>query len=141
MPGPAPTVDVLIEMQTDGRPGLVFIERKHEPLGWAIPGGFIDEGETAAAAAVREAKEETELDVELIELFHVYSDPGRDPRLHTMSVVFIGKASGTPRGADDAARAAVYPVDDLPELVFDHGTILADYLRYRETGQRPPVER
>ena len=141
MKGPAPTVDVLIEMTTDGKPGLVFIERKHEPLGWAIPGGFIDEGETAAAAAVREAKEETELDVELVELFHVYSDPSRDPRRHTMSVVFIGKATGTPQGADDAAEAAIYPIDQLPELVFDHGTIVADYLHYRKTGERPPTER
>jgi 8-oxo-dGTP diphosphatase len=141
MAGPAPTVDVLIEMETDGKPALVFIERRHEPLGWAIPGGFVDEGETVAAAARREALEETELEVELSELFHVYSDPSRDPRRHTMSVVFIGTATGTPRGADDAARAAIFPIDELPDLVFDHGTIVTDYLRYRDTGARPPVER
>lgn len=135
--GPSPTVDVIIEQ--DG--GVVLIERKHEPLGWAIPGGFVDEGESVAAAARREAMEETGLQVELTELFHVYSDPRRDPRRHTLSVVFLGTAGGVPRGGDDAAVARVFPADALPHLVFDHATIMADYLRYRATGQRPPVER
>src|SRR4029077_7535622 len=123
---PVATVDVLIELA--GAPGrLVFVERKHEPLGLALPGGFVDSGEWVADAAVREAKEETGLDVELVELFHVYSDPARDARLHTISTVFIGRASGTPRGGDDAARCFVAAPDALPgPLVFDHARIVAD---------------
>ncbi len=138
---PTPTVDVLIEL--DGRPGtVVMIERRNEPQGWAIPGGFVDYGETLAAAAVREAKEETGLDVELTELFHCYSEPSRDPRGHTVSTVFLARAAGTPTGADDAAVAAVYALDALPAgIVFDHGTILTDYAAYRATGQRPPPQR
>ena len=109
---PKPTVDILIEL--DGQPGtLVFIERAHEPQGLALPGGFVDEGEWVADAAVREAKEETGLDVELVELFHVYSNPSRDPRQHTVSTVFIGRATGTPIGGDDAARAIVCAPDAL----------------------------
>jgi 8-oxo-dGTP diphosphatase len=138
---PKPTVDVLIEL--DGRPGtLVLIERANEPHGWALPGGFVDEGEWLADAAVREAKEETGLDVELVELFHVYSDPARDTRQHTISTVFIARAAGEPVGGDDAASARVTPVDALPgPLVFDHGTIVADYVRYRASGVRPPPRR
>jgi 8-oxo-dGTP diphosphatase len=138
---PAPTVDVLIELE--GRPGeLVFIERANEPLGFALPGGFVDEGEWVADAAVREAKEETGLDVELIELFHVYSDPARDQRRHTISIVFIGRARGTPAGGDDAARAIVCRPEALPQpLVFDHARIVADYVAYRERGVRPPPRR
>ena len=138
---PIPTVDVLIEL--DGRPGtLVFIERKHTPLGWALPGGFVDEGEWIADAAVREAKEETGLDVELIELFHVYSNPRRDDRKHTVSTVFIARATGEPVGSDDAADARVARPDGLPgPLVFDHGLIVSDYLAYRATGKRPPPRR
>jgi 8-oxo-dGTP diphosphatase len=138
---PAPTVDILIEL--DGQPGtLVFIERAHEPVGWALPGGFVDYGESLAAAAVREAKEETGLDVELIELFHSYSDPARDARRHTISAVFIARAAGLPAGGDDAARAQVAPADAPPgTLVFDHATIVADYLAYRRTGRRPPPDR
>jgi len=137
---PKPTVDVLIEL--DGRPGtLVFIRRAHEPIGWALPGGFVDEGEWVADAAVREAKEETGLDVELIELFHVYSDPRRDPRQHTVSTVFIARAAGEPVGSDDASEAKVCTLDALPPLVFDHPTIVADYAAYRATGARPPARR
>jgi 8-oxo-dGTP diphosphatase len=138
---PAPTVDILIELVD--RPGeLVFIERAHEPIGLALPGGFIDEGEWAADAAVREAKEETGLDVELLELFHVYSNPARDARRHTMSTVFIGRATGTPVGGDDAAKAITCRPDALPQpLVFDHPTIIADYLHYKHTGTRPPPRR
>lgn len=131
---PTPTVDVIIEVEA----GIVLIRRKNPPLGWAIPGGFVDEGETVEHAAVREAMEETGLSVELTALLHVYSDPARDPRLHTLSTVFVGRADGQPAGADDAAEARVFPVDDLPEpLAFDHGKILADYARFRQTGQRP----
>jgi 8-oxo-dGTP diphosphatase len=138
---PAPTVDVLIELE--GHPGaLVFIERAHEPKGLALPGGFVDEGEWVADAAVREVKEETGLDVELVELFHVYSDPARDRRRHTVSIVFIGRARGTPVGGDDAARAVVCRPDALPQpLVFDHPRIVSDYLAYRERGVRPPPRR
>jgi len=138
---PKPTVDVLIEL--DGRPGeLVFIERANEPQGFALPGGFVDEGEWVADAAVREVKEETGLDVELVELFHVYSDPARDRRQHTVSTVFIGRARGTPVGGDDAARAVVCRPDALGQpLVFDHARIVADYVEYRRSGTRPPPRR
>jgi 8-oxo-dGTP diphosphatase len=138
---PTPTVDMLIEL--DGKPGtLVFIERKNEPRGFALPGGFVDEGEWVADAAVREAKEETGLDVEVIELFHVYSDPARDPRKHTVSTVFIGRASGEPTGGDDAARCVVCTPDELPgKLVFDHGLIVSDYVVYKRSGKRPPPKR
>jgi 8-oxo-dGTP diphosphatase len=138
---PTPTVDVLIELE--GRPGeLVFIERAHEPHGLALPGGFVDQGEWLADAAVREAKEETSLDVELVELFHVYSDPSRDTRQHTVSTVFIGRARGLPVGGDDAARALVARPDALPgPLVFDHATIVADYVAYKTRGVRPPPRR
>jgi 8-oxo-dGTP diphosphatase len=138
---PAPTVDVLIEL-VDHPGELVFIERASEPIGLALPGGFIDEGESAPDAAIREMKEETGLDVELIELFHVYSDPARDKRRHTMSVVYIGRATGTPVGGDDAARAIACRPDNIPQpLVFDHAIIVADYLAYKQRGVRPPVRR
>jgi 8-oxo-dGTP diphosphatase len=138
---PTPTVDVLIEL--DDRPGtIVLIARKNEPHGWAIPGGFVDEGEWLADAAVREAKEETGLDVELTELFHAYSDPARDPRSHTVSTVFLGRAAGAPTGGDDAEDARVFALTELPSpIVFDHGRILADYAAYRATGKRPPPRR
>jgi 8-oxo-dGTP diphosphatase len=138
---PAPTVDILIELE-DRTGELVFIERAHAPLGLALPGGFVDEGEGVADAAVREAKEETGLDVELVELFHVYSDPARDRRRHTVSIVFIGRARGTPVGGDDAARAVVCRPDALPQpLVFDHPRIVDDYVEYRTRGVRPPLRR
>ena len=138
---PKPTVDMLIEL-ADAPGALVFIERANAPHGFALPGGFVDEGEWVADAAVREAKEETGLDVELVELFHVYSDPSRDKRMHTVSTVFIGRASGKPVGGDDAKRAVVSAPDALPgPLVFDHATIVADYVAYKKTGKRPPPRR
>lgn len=137
---PIPTVDAIIEIGAGG--GIVLIERANEPHGWALPGGFVDYGETVAAAAVREAREETGLDVDLVELFHVYSDPDRDQRQHTMSTVFIARASAAPVAADDAADARVFALDALPSpLCFDHARILADYRRYRDSGQRPPPTR
>ena len=138
---PTPTVDILIEL--DGKPGqLVFIERKNDPVGFALPGGFVDEGEWVADAAAREAKEETTLDIEVVELFHVYSDPARDKRKHTMSTVFIARATGTPRGGDDASRCLVCAPEDLPApLVFDHALIVSDYQTYKRTGKRPPPRR
>jgi 8-oxo-dGTP diphosphatase len=137
---PVPTVDIIIEPLGD--PGkVVLIRRRNPPLGWALPGGFVDRGETLAAAARREAREETGLEVELGELFHCYSDPRRDPRQHTVSTVFLARAAGAPVAADDAAGAGVFPLDELPELVFDHRTILDDYRAYRASGRRPPPER
>jgi 8-oxo-dGTP diphosphatase len=124
---PYPTVDIIIELPGDS---IVLIQRKNPPAGWAIPGGFIDYGESAEAAAVREAREETGLDVELIRQFHVYSEPGRDPRFHTLSVVFIAKADGTPKGGDDARTALAFAKDRIPaELCFDHARIIDDYLK------------
>ena len=138
---PKPTVDLIIEL-ADAPGRIVFIVRRNEPRGLALPGGFVDEGEWVADAAVREAKEETGLDVELTELFLVDSDPRRDPRLHTVSVVFLARASGQPVGGDDADRCVVCPPDAPPQpLVFDHATIIADYLAYRRHGVRPPPRR
>src|SRR6218665_650524 len=131
---PVPTVDCIIELAGER---VVLIRRRNPPLGWALPGGFVDEGERLDVAVVREVKEETGLDVELVEQFFTYSDPARDPRRHPLSTVFIGRAHGEPRGADDAAEARAFPVEALPtELCFDHGTILPDYLTYKRTGQR-----
>jgi 8-oxo-dGTP diphosphatase len=124
---PVPTVDIII--QVDGDPGrIVLIERKNEPHGWALPGGFVDYGESLESAAVREALEETSLEVSLVRQFHTYSAPGRDPRLHTITTVFIATAAGLPRGADDAKSAIVCGVKDLPcDMAFDHGQIIRDY--------------
>jgi 8-oxo-dGTP diphosphatase len=134
---PFPTVDIIIEIA--GR-GIVLIERKNPPHGWAIPGGFVDYGESLDRAAVREAKEETSLDVKLIEQFHTYSDPRRDPRHHTISTVYIATAEGTPRADDDAKTAEIFREDDLPPaIVFDHPQILRDYFHYKKTGQRPKI--
>ncbi len=120
---PFPTVDIIIEI--DGK--IVLIKRKNPPLGWALPGGFVDYGESYETAALREAKEETGLDVNNLRQFHTYSDPGRDPRHHTASTVFIAQAQGVPRGLDDALEAKLFGRDELPHLVFDHKKILADY--------------
>jgi len=125
---PFPTVDIIIEVEG----GIVLIKRKNPPYGWAIPGGFVDYGETVEAAAVREAREETGLDIDLTGLLGVYSDPSRDPRHHTISTVFIAAASGRPVADDDAADAGVFTKDDLPEeIAFDHRGILKDYFSSR----------
>jgi 8-oxo-dGTP diphosphatase len=132
---PLLTVDIIIEMEEGG---VVLIKRKNPPHGWALPGGFVDYGESLETAAVREAKEETSLDVRLIEQFYTYSDPGRDPRHHTVSTVFIAKGEGLPRGADDAEAAQIFFENQLPDpIVFDHPKILSDYFRFRTTGERP----
>ncbi len=137
---PLLTVDIIIEL-TDGehRP-VVLIERKNPPYGWALPGGFVDVGETLEQAAVREAKEETDLVVRLKCLLGCYSDPQRDSRGHTVSAVYIAAAKGEPRAQDDAKNLALYPPDALPEsLAFDHALILQDYRRYLQTGVVAPL--
>lgn len=127
---PLPTVDIIIEIKG----GIVLIKRRNPPHGWALPGGFVDYGETLEEAAVREAREETGLEVKLIRQFHAYSDPGRDPRQHTLSVVFVASAEGLPRADDDAAEAKIFQANNLPELAFDHGKILGDYLTSPASG-------
>ena len=125
---PVPTVDIIIEYAA----GIVLIERKNPPEGWALPGGFVDYGETLEDAAVREAKEETGLDVGLVRQFHSYSDPQRDPRQHTISTVFLAKAEGEYAAGDDAAAIGVFSGLDLPDnLAFDHRQILEDYITGR----------
>ena len=124
------TVDVIIEFESEtGDAGIVMIERKNPPHGWALPGGFVDYGESLEAAAVREAREETSLDVELTRQFHAYSDPGRDERQHNVTVVFIARPlGGVLKARDDARRAGVFAENSLPpEIAFDHADILNDY--------------
>lgn len=129
---PLPTVDIIIELKDRG---IVLIERKNPPKGWALPGGFVDYGESLEVAAVREAREETSLNIELTEQFHTYSDPSRDPRHHTITTVYIASATGTPKAADDARGVGVFQETDLPEpFAFDHGKILRDYFRYKRSG-------
>ena len=135
---PTPTVDIIIIRGHS----LVLVKRKNPPHGWAIPGGFVDEGESVEHAAIREAKEETGLDVKLDALFYVYSDPNRDPRQHTMSVVFVAHADGEPLGSDDAERAAYFDFDNLPSpIAFDHQTIISDYLEHIKSGKQPELAR
>ena len=122
---PFPTVDIIIEME---KGGIVLIKRKNPPFGWAIPGGFVDYGESLEFAAVREAEEETSLKVKRLYQLGAYSDPSRDPRHHTISVVFVASATGKPVAADDAIDVGVFDRDSLPEdLAFDHAKILQDY--------------
>jgi len=121
---PFPTVDIIIELDND----IVLIRRKNPPYGWALPGGFVDYGESLEAAAIREAKEETSLDVELVSQLGAYSDPDRDPRQHNISFVFVARAKGKPRASDDALDMGIFDAESLPkELAFDHGRILKDY--------------
>jgi 8-oxo-dGTP diphosphatase len=131
---PSPTVDVVVLLPGDR---VVLVRRKFPPPGWALPGGFVDQGETLEAAATREAREETGLDVRLEDLLYVYSDPRRDPRRHTVSAVFLGRASGEPVGADDAEEARAFAWDALPApLAFDHAEILRDARTFLLTGAR-----
>ncbi len=129
---PVPTVDIIIEVRAPER-GIVLIERKNPPFGWALPGGFVDYGETLEQAAVREAREETSLDIELVRQFHAYSDPNRDPRGHTITMVFIATAEGTPRAHDDARAVAVLRPEEVRVLLaFDHRRILDDYIAWKK---------
>lgn len=132
---PLLTVDIIVEL-ADG--SIVLIERKNPPSGWALPGGFVDYGEAIEHAAMREAKEEISLDVNLTEQFYTYSDPSRDPRHHTVSTVFIATAEGVPEAADDAKTVRRFHENNLPApLAFDHARILRDYFRFKKTGARP----
>ena len=122
---PFPTVDIIITFTNNK---IVLIKRKNSPYGWALPGGFVDYGESLEDTAIREAKEETSLDVELIKQMHTYSDPARDPRQHNITTVYIARAKGTPKACDDAKEIGIFYKDNLPEpIVFDHNKIINDY--------------
>ena len=128
---PIPTVDIIIEMESKG---IILIKRKNPPFGWAIPGGFVDYGESLEEAALREAKEETDLDVERLRQFHTYSDPKRDPRHHSISTVYVGQGRGKPRAKDDAIEIGIFTESSLPgEIAFDHRLILSDYFKNQPT--------
>ncbi len=136
---PLLTVDIVIEMtDRSGRP-IVLIERRYPPHGWALPGGFVDVGERLERAAVREAREETGLDVRLVSLLGCYSDPQRDARGHTVSAVYVATASGDASAQDDARGLALFDPGHCPPLVFDHAQILEDYRHWRATGQPAPL--
>jgi 8-oxo-dGTP diphosphatase len=135
---PLLSVDIIIRPQEPT--GIVLIERRNPPHGWALPGGFVDLGETLEQAALREAREETCLQVRLLALLGCYSDPGRDPRGHTVSVVYVADASGRPQAADDAKSICIAdPADRDLALAFDHHLILVDYLHYLNTGEPAPL--
>lgn len=137
---PLLAADAIIELKDKpGRP-IVLIERKNPPYGWAIPGGFVDVGERLEVAAIREAKEEVTLDVQLKALLGMYSDPARDNRGHTVTAVYVAEAEGEPKAADDAKNLAIFEMDNLPdELAFDHAQVLEDYRKFRESGQVSPL--
>jgi len=135
---PTPTVDIIIRLVDRPHQPIVLIERRNPPYGWAIPGGFVDYGESLEDAARREAKEETGLDILLINLFHAYSDPKRDSRQHTISVVFLAEAVGKMTASDDAQNINAFYLWELPTpLCFDHAQILEDYRRYCLYGVKP----
>lgn len=125
---PVPTVDIIISYGG----GVILVKRKNPPEGWAFPGGFVDYGETLEDAAVREAREETGLEIRLIRQFHSYSDPRRDPGQHTITTVFIAEAAGEAKAGDDAGGLGVFNANSLPEnIAFDHKQILNDYFTGR----------
>ena len=129
---PFPTVDIIIEISG----GIVLIERRNPPFGWALPGGFVDYGESLEDAAIREAREETSLAVSNLRLVGCYSDPSRDERMHTISTVFAAEGQGRAEASDDAANLAVFTLDSLPQpLCFDHAKILADYAHQKALGR------
>lgn len=131
---PVPTVDIVIEIKReDGKQGIVLIKRKNPPFGWALPGGFVDYGESLEEAARREAKEETSLDIKLKGQLHTYSDPNRDPRQHTISTVYAASAQGEPKARDDAQGIGIFTKEEINfPLAFDHQKILADYFEHKE---------
>lgn len=129
---PIPTVDIIIEIES----GIVLIERRNEPKGWALPGGFVDYGETLEDAAIREAYEETSIRITGLQLLGCYSDPARDTRQHTISTVFVAQGTGLPKAGDDAASAVLFPLAELPHnLCFDHDRIIQDYLHKKSASQ------
>jgi len=130
---PIPTVDIIIEIEREnGQEGIILIKRKNPPHGWALPGGFVDYGESLEEAAVREAKEETSLDIRLKSQFHTYSDPKRDPRKHTISTVYVATAQGKPKAQDDAQDIGIFTKEEINfPLAFDHQKILADYFKQK----------
>jgi len=137
---PVPTVDIIISLRDRPNQPIVLIERLNPPYGWAIVGGFVDYGERLEDAAIREAKEETGLEVKLIDLLGLYSDPKRDSRLHTISAVYLAEAIAEPQAADDAKSVGLFTAWQSPiELCFDHAHILEDYWRYRNYGIRPSL--
>jgi len=133
---PSPTVDIIIEIpDRSGQTGIVLIKRRYPPYGWALPGGFVDYGESLEEAAVREAKEETCLDIALQYQLHTYSDPQRDPRKHTITTVYVATAQGTPSAQDDASDLAIFDPEKIEmPLAFDHRKIIDDYLRRKKSG-------
>ena len=139
---PRLSVDVIAEI---GPRQIVLVYRRWKPIGWALPGGRVDYGEPLWITAVREMKEETNLDVELVEQFYTYSDPARAAHRHSVTTVFIARATGTPKARDDAAGIKCADIDRLPKLMFDHNLIVEDYLRWKREGVRPapvrPAER
>jgi ADP-ribose pyrophosphatase YjhB (NUDIX family) len=130
---PIPTIDIIIEIEREnGQEGIILIKRKNPPHGWALPGGFVDYGESLEEAAVREAKEETSLDIRLKSQFHTYSDPKRDPRKHTISTVYVASAQGKPKAQDDAQDIGIFTKEEINfPLAFDHQKILADYFKQK----------
>ena len=139
---PTPTIDIIIELIDRPHRPIILIERLNPPHGWALPGGFVDYGETLETAAIREAQEEIGLNVQLLEQFHVYSAPDRDPRQHTISIVYIATAIGNPTAQDDAKNVKIVtPWEIPPILCFDHKKILGDYLNYRNYHHRPVISK
>lgn len=133
------TTDAIIEVYIENKfEGIVIIQRKNPPLGLALPGGFVDRGESVENACKREMREETNLDIKITSLLGVYSDPSRDPRFHTASVVFIAKATSYPQAGDDAKKTILIKPDkiNLEQMVFDHGQILQDYLTHLSNIQK-----
>src|SRR5690625_1128301 len=136
---PLLAADIIIRLH-DRPDDVILIERRNAPLGLALPGGFVDLGERVEVAAVREAQEEVTLQVELVQLLGIYSDPQRDPRGHTATAVYVANAEGVPQAADDARQVRIVdPADTTLQLVFDHRLVLDDYVHWRQTGELPPL--
>jgi len=137
---PLLAADIIIQLIDLPERPFILIERAYPPYGWAIPGGFVDVGETVEKAAIREAKEEVSLDVRLIDLLGLYSNPKRDTRNHTVTAVYIAEAEDMPKAADDAKSCGIFTFDKLPlMLAFDHASVLEDFGHYLKTGKKAPL--